>query len=279
MPSFKSQLTMTHIGTATTLIEIDGVTLLTDPVFNDAPADYDLSFLLPDDAAKEKFGPFVASSINGPALKLNELPPFDAVLLSHEDHVDNLDDSGRQLLDGRKVITTMDGAKNLQPRPGVQGIRPWEQLSLNIGGKSFTVTGTPCKHLPGGECTGFILESSNFGTTDGKPNVIYISGDTVYLDELVSIRDKYHVSVAIVHLGLATMPAFPGVEGPLEITMGGEDAAKLVRELDADIMVPIHFESWKHFTEHSGELHKIFEKEGMMDKVCWLTPGQPKRVI
>jgi hypothetical protein len=33
----------------------------------------------------------------GPALQLHDIPPIDAVLLSHEDHVDNLDPLGRQL--------------------------------------------------------------------------------------------------------------------------------------------------------------------------------------
>lgn len=52
------------------------------------------------------------------------------VLLSHEDHIDNLDFEGRRLLDGRRVITTPDGAKNLAPRPGVATIKSWETLTL-----------------------------------------------------------------------------------------------------------------------------------------------------
>ncbi|KAI9272972.1 beta-lactamase superfamily domain-containing protein [Phascolomyces articulosus] len=265
MSNFKSQITMTHIGTATALLEIDGISLLTDPVFCDAGSEY-------------PYPGGVLKQTTGPAVKINELPPIDAILLSHEDHEDNLDEMGRRLLDGRRVITTMDGAKNLQPRPGVRGIQPWQTLPLNIGGTTFHITGTPCVHVPGGECTGFILESPNFGTTDGKPNVIYISGDTIYMDELVSIREKYHVSVAIIHLGAAKVPV-PGHDGLLQITMGGNDAAKLVRELGADILVPIHFESWLHFTEYHEELRKVFEDEGINDKVCWLIPGQPKKLF
>ena len=264
MSTFKSPLSITYIGTATVLIEIDGVNLLTDPVFADGGAEYDLSVV-------------VLKSSRGPAIKLNELPPIDAVLLSHEDHPDNLDEVGRQLLDGRKVITTIDGAKQLASRPGVRGIKPWETVRLDVGGKSFDVTGTPCQHLPGGECTGFILESSNFGTTDGKPNIIFISGDTVYLEELVSIREKYHVSVAILHLGIATVPL---PEGPLPITMGGKDGAKLARELGADVIIPIHFEPWSHFAEGSEQVRKIIdEEEDIKNKVRWLEPGQPEKLF
>ncbi|KAI9272824.1 beta-lactamase superfamily domain-containing protein [Phascolomyces articulosus] len=264
MTTFESPLSVTYIGTATVLIEIDGINLLTDPVFRDAGAEYDL-------------GVVVLKSTQGPAIKLNELPPIDAVLLSHEDHPDNLDESGRLLLDGRKVITTMDGAKKLAPRPGVRGINPWETVKLNVAGKSFDVTGTPCQHLPGGECTGFILASSEFGSTEGKPNIIFISGDTVYLEELVSIRERYHVSVAILHLGIATVPL---PEGPLPITMGGKDGAKLARKLGAEVVIPIHFEPWSHFAEGSDELHKILDQEeDIKDKIRWLKPGLPEKIF
>jgi hypothetical protein len=57
---------------------------------------------------------------NNPGLQMNQLPPIE--LLSHEDHPDNLDDFGRQLLESRWVFTTQAGAKNLAPRPGVAGI-------------------------------------------------------------------------------------------------------------------------------------------------------------
>ncbi|KAG2225224.1 hypothetical protein INT45_009553 [Circinella minor] len=266
MSTFKSQVFMTHIGTATTLIEVDGITFLTDPVFCDAGSEY-------------HYPNATLTQTDGPAVKIDELPPIDAVLLSHEDHKDNLDDMGRRLLDGRRVITTMDGAKNLRPRPGVRGIQPWETLPLKIGEKSFSITGVPCQHVPGNECTGFVVKSPTFGTSaDGKPNVIYLSGDTVYFEELVSIREKYHVSVAIIHLGAAKVP-LPGHEGLVQITMGGSDAAKLVRNLGADVLVPIHFESWLHFTEYRDDLRKVFEEEKVLDKVCWLTPGESKQVI
>ncbi|KAG7428813.1 hypothetical protein Forpi1262_v009395 [Fusarium oxysporum f. sp. raphani] len=140
---------ITHIGTATAIFHLPalGINLLTDTVFSPAGTD--------------------------PA----QLPPIEVVLLSHEDHADNLDEPGRLLLDGRKVLTTVDGANKLAPRPGVRGLRPWEKVGLDIGGKKLEVVGTPCQHLPGGECTGFIILADEFGLTDGRPNAIYFSGD------------------------------------------------------------------------------------------------------
>ncbi|PBL01924.1 Metallo-hydrolase/oxidoreductase [Armillaria gallica] len=236
---FKCNLNIKHISTASAIFEIDGVNLLTDPFFSPAGTEWDV-------------GVTVLKNSDTPALGLQDLPPIDAVLLSHEDHPDNLDELGRRLLDGRK----------LHPRPGVRGIRPWETVPLEAGGKSFEVTGVPCQHLPGGECTGFIITAPEFGSTDGLPNAIYFSGDTVYFEELG--RDARQM---------------PLPDGQLQITMDGKQAARLFREIKADILVPMHYESRGHFTQNGKELAKAFEEEGIQDTVCWLTPGVSKKVL
>lgn len=281
-PHQKTSLTVTHITTATAILNIDGINFLTDPFFGtEGPhvSEVDLTNV----NIKEVFGldtvppPTCLVNHKGPALQLHDLPPIDAVLLSHEDHYDNLDPEGRKLLDGRKVFTTMDGAFNLRPRPGVVGLRPWQTVTANIGGKVFRITGTPCKHFPVGEVTGFILETDSFGVdaSSGKPNAIYVSGDTVYIDELKEIGNKWHVMAAVLNLGNATFH-FP--IGPIQITMDGKQAVRLMRDINADVMIPIHFESWEHFTEHREGLTKVFEEEGIMDKVCWTAPGVRKLV-
>jgi L-ascorbate metabolism protein UlaG (beta-lactamase superfamily) len=109
---FSAPLAITHIGTATAIIHVDGVNLLTDPVFSPAGTEWDL-------------GIAVLKLADTPAMTLADLPPIDAVLLSHEDHPDNLDEPGRAALEGRHVFTTADGAKKLAPRPGVRAIKPW----------------------------------------------------------------------------------------------------------------------------------------------------------
>ncbi|GAQ45066.1 hypothetical protein AtubIFM55763_006507 [Aspergillus tubingensis] len=281
MAPFQGSVSVTHITTATAIINIDGIRFLTDPVFCPAGSEY-----IYDGWAKADWNEWgfnsrpptsTLRSFEGPALQLCDLPPIDAVLLSHEDHVDNLDPLGRQLLDGRRVYTTPDGAKNLAPRPGVVGLQPWQTVEAFISGKHFRITGTPCKHFPGGEVTGFIVESDSFGVNDdGLPNVVYFSGDTVWIDELAEIRKKWHVAVAVLNLGNAL---FESPKGMLQITFDGHQAAHLMRTLGVDVMVPIHFESWEHFTEHQGDLKRVFEEEGIQAKVCWLVPGEEKMVV
>ncbi|KAI1373137.1 Metallo-hydrolase/oxidoreductase [Hypoxylon crocopeplum] len=263
---FKSNITITYVGTATAILDIDGITFLTDPYFSPEGTAWDV-------------GIATLTSHYEPAISLQQLPPIDAILLSHEDHPDNLDEISRNhLLDGRNVLTTVDGASKLSPRPGVQGLKPWEKTTLNLGGKKFEVTATPCQHLPGGECTGFIFTTKDFGTTGGLPNAIYFSGDTVYLEELARIRENFHVSVAIFNLGAATV-ILPGSAEPLLITMDGAQGARLFREIGADVLIPMHFESWDHFFQSKEPLAAAFESAGIADKVRWLEPGKQEKIL
>ncbi len=169
---------------------------------------------------------------------------------------------------------------------------PRETLPLRIGNTQFSITGTPCEHLPGGEVVGFIIAAPSFGTTAGKPNAIYFSGDTIYLPELAKMREKFRtqlshppfsccvtrltltvnpckdISVALLNLGRATAPL---PSGPLQITMDGAQGARLFREIGAEVLVPMHFGSFKHFLEPRDEMERALESEG--DKVVWLKPG------
>ncbi|KAL3485353.1 putative Zn-dependent hydrolases of the beta-lactamase protein [Aspergillus germanicus] len=262
--AFKSSLTITHIGTATAIIDIGGIKFLTDPFFSAAGNQWDLGIIL------------LKNSVT-PAFAIENLPPIDAVLLSHEDHPDNLDEVGRRILDGRHVLTTPDGANKLAPRPGVRAIQPWETITWAISGKDFEVTGTPCKHLPGGECTGFVITNEDFGVSpDGKPNAIYISGDTVYIEELKQIAEKWNVLVAVLHFGKAEVET---PEGPLQLTLDGKQGAQLFRELGAEILVPVHFDSWAHFSQQGEALKKELQDEAVWEQVLWLEPGKATKVL
>ena len=265
LPGFGAPLSITYVGTATAVIHLNGVNLLTDPVFSPAGVEWDLGIV-------------TLKTTKPAALGLADLPPIDAVLLSHEDHPDNLDEPGRQVLDGRHVLTTPDGAKKLAPRPGVRALHPWETITLSLGGRSMSVTGTPCVHLPGGEVTGFIVTAEEFGRTGDLPNAIWFSGDTVYLPELAKMKEQFHISAALINIG-KVLVKMPDAEEPLQITVGGADAARLFREVGADVLIPMHYESWLHFSENKEALVKELEREGVMDKVIWLEPGSTTKIV
>ncbi|GAA5701266.1 hypothetical protein Save01_02069 [Streptomyces avermitilis] len=73
-----------YVGGPTAVVELGGVRLLTDPTF-DAPGEYPV-------------GSRKLVKTAGPALPPTDLAPVDAVLLSHDQHPDNLDGAGRAYL-------------------------------------------------------------------------------------------------------------------------------------------------------------------------------------
>src|SRR5512140_3374236 len=102
-------ISITLIGGPTALIEIDGFRLLTDPTF-DAPGAYQLPHVK-------------LEKTSGPALGADAIGPIDAVLLSHDQHADNLDNSGREYLrKAKRALTTQAGAKRLGG--DVEGLAP-----------------------------------------------------------------------------------------------------------------------------------------------------------
>jgi L-ascorbate metabolism protein UlaG (beta-lactamase superfamily) len=70
---------MTLIGGPTALIEIGGLRFLTDPTF-DAPGEYQLPHV-------------TLQKLSGPALTADQVGNVDVVLLSHDQHSDNLNNS------------------------------------------------------------------------------------------------------------------------------------------------------------------------------------------
>ncbi|KAF4336265.1 Zn-dependent hydrolase of the beta-lactamase fold [Fusarium beomiforme] len=274
--NFKSKITVTHVTTATAIVDIDGIKFITDPIFDEAPQSHDRSL-----AIGLKPGEFYLNLQENPALSIKQTPIIDCVLLSHEDHVDNLDETGRQLLLGRRVITTPDGAKNLSDYPGTCAIQPWQTLKFHFGGEEWCITGVPCVHVPGGEVTGFLIHKQSFGISpDGRPNVFYFTGDTILIEEeFKKLRENYHVVVALTNLGQAKLPNPKSPSGFAQITMGGEDALRMMEILEADMLVPMHFESWTHFTQDRKALEEVFSSGGTEDKVKWLCSGKEVKLI
>ncbi|KAF2631213.1 hypothetical protein BU25DRAFT_428935 [Macroventuria anomochaeta] len=209
--SHTNTISITNFTTATTIITINGINFLTDPVFCPPSKHDNLEVLekLPDGSKSQMNGipplPHL-TSVEGPALQLHDRPPIDAILLSYEDYIDNLDPEDRKFIDGRKIFAAPGGTKNLAPRPGVIALKPWETLEAVFGGTKFKITGTSCQHIPGGEVTGIVPS----------------------FESAIWIGKKRHIQVAQVHLGNAQAPL---PSGSIQITMDGKSAFDLVRSI------------------------------------------------
>ncbi|QNE20773.1 MBL fold metallo-hydrolase [Kribbella qitaiheensis] len=245
---------ITHVGGPTALLTLGGLSFLTDPAF-DQPRDYQLPGR-------------VMTKLTGPAVSIEDLGPIDAVLLSHDQHKDNLDDSGRELLPTVPlVLSTPDAAERIA---GVHGLENWESVALpRPDGGTVTVTGLPARHGPEG-CesvtgivTGFLLSGEDLPT-------VYVSGDnaSVELVEELVARLKAgtipgvtarKVDVALLFAGAARTPLLDGA--PLTLT--SEAAVEAARLLSPAVIVPVHTEGWAHFSEGPDHLAKTFTAAGL----------------
>jgi L-ascorbate metabolism protein UlaG (beta-lactamase superfamily) len=253
---------VTHIGGPTTLIEVGGWRILTDPTFDPPGQRYAFGWGTSSRKAK------------GPAVPASALQPVDAVLLSHDHHGDNLDDAGRALLPSAGVVvTTKAGAGRLGG--GVRGLDPWEITRLEAPGKlAIEVTATPCRHGPplsrplAGHVIGFVVrwESQEHG-------VLWITGDTVLYDGVREVANRLEVDVALVHLGGVRFP----ITGPLRYSMRARDAVELLGLVRPRTAIPIHYDGWKHFQETREEIEREFASapEEIRDAIRWLPQGEP----
>jgi len=106
-----THLGITYIGGPTCILEFGGM-LMTDPTFDPAGGEY-------------RSSSSILRKLAGPALRPEEIGPFDYVLLSHEHHFDNLDHAGRRMLAKSKtVVTTIAGAATLGSNS--RGLTDWQ---------------------------------------------------------------------------------------------------------------------------------------------------------
>jgi L-ascorbate metabolism protein UlaG (beta-lactamase superfamily) len=255
---------LTHVGGPTVLIELGGWRLLTDPTFDPAGGRY-------------RFGWGTGSEkLAGPALAPADLGPIDAVLVSHDHHEDNLDAAGRALLPSAgTVVTTTSGAKRLRGELGeaVQGLEPWQTTTLRAEGRTpLEIVATPCRHGPPlshpivGDVVGFGLRAEG-----EERQAVWISGDTVLYDGVREVAERLDVDVALIHLGGVRFP----ISGPLRYTMGGAEAAELADLLAPRIVVPIHYEGWKHFRQGRDEAEAELAAARPREPFSWPPLGSP----
>jgi len=251
---------ITHIGGPTALIEAGGWRLLTDPTFDPPGGSY-------------RFGWGTGSrKTAGPAIAAADLPPIDAVLLTHDHHGDNLDPAGRALLPSAGVVvTTASGAGRLGGE--ARGLAPWATTLLEAPGRpSIEITATPCRHGPPlshalvGDVIGFALR------WDGQERgVLWISGDTVLYDGVREVADRLRVDAALLHLGGVRFP----VTGPVRYTMTARQAVELIGLVRPRTAIPIHYEGWRHFTQGREAIERELAAApaDIRERVRWLPIG------
>jgi L-ascorbate metabolism protein UlaG (beta-lactamase superfamily) len=224
---------LTFVGTATTVLRLGGFTVLTDP-----------NFLRRGQRVHLGYG-LTSTRRMDPALRIEELPPLDAVLLSHlhGDHFDRV--AQRDLPREPPVVTTGHAAAKLRRRGfAAQGLETWQHWEATRGDERLRITSVPGRHGPVGfhrllpPVMGSVLDLERGGERVLRA---YVTGDTLRVPELRAIRERFpDIDVMITHLGGTR------VLGVL-VTMDATQGTDLVELIEPARVVPIHYADYAVF--------------------------------
>ena len=253
------EINLTLIGGPTVLIECLGLRLLTDPTF-DEPGSYEA-------------GGIMLEKRIGPAFSADNLGIVDAVLLSHDQHFDNLDRTGRQFLHRvRNTFTTRSGAKRLGA--WATGLSSWETTRFEGSNEQrLYITATPARHGPpeiepiAGDVTGFVLGISEPG------DAVYITGDTVWYEGVAEVARRFRPRLVILFAGSAKP------RGPFHVTMDNNDAIETAHAFPNAKIVAIHNEGCAHFTESQADVVRAFGTLGLASRLQILERGRPEHMV
>lgn len=259
VPVERGQWEAVMVNHATILIRLHGLNVLTDPVWSDRVSP--VSWMGPK--RKRPAG-----------IRWEELPPVDAVLVSH-DHYDHLDIPTLKRLEERfhPVFLAPLGLRSLLVRHcGAQAriceLDWWQSAALPSGGGTATVTFTPSRHYSGRSpfhgganrslWGGFFLRAA-----DGPG--IYFAGDTGWTRFFAEIRDR----LGPPDLALLSIGSYLPEDLMAGVHLSPRDAVRAFRTLRARQGMAFHFGTWQladdGYQETLNDFREALFREGVQE--------------
>lgn len=215
-----SGLHATWVGHATVLLQVDGHTILTDPMFS------------------RRTFPLVGPKrfLARPPITIDQLPDIDVVLISHN-HYDHLDKASiRQLIPrvGHFIVPLKVGKKlaawGVSPS-SISELAWWDEISPVPG---LTLTATPARHFSGRGLRDGNKTLWASWAISGPDHSVFFSGDSGYTSAFKAIGEKLGpFDLTLMECG-AYSPFWP------DIHMQPEESVQAHRDVQGGVMVPIH---------------------------------------
>jgi L-ascorbate metabolism protein UlaG (beta-lactamase superfamily) len=255
---------LTFVGTATTILRIGSFTILTDP-----------NFLRQGQRAYLGKGLW-SKRLTEPAMAVGDLPPLDAVVLSHL-HGDHWDRVARRELDRTPPVVTTEPAARRLSRYGFDcsGLDTWDEHVLAKGDERLRVVAVPAVHARGvlgrllPPVMGSVLEHGVGGTVDRR---VYLSGDTLTGDHLDAVHDRFpDIDAAVVHLGGTRVLAHT-------VTMDDVQGVDFLRRVRPAVAVPVHYDDYGVFRSPLSAFLTRAEQAGTATDVRSVRRGETVRL-
>ncbi|WP_437577474.1 MBL fold metallo-hydrolase [Sorangium sp. So ce887] len=258
----EARLAVLWVGHATVLVQIDDKLILTDPVFTDTVG-------------------LIVKRLVEPGLDPEDLPPIDAVLISHM-HFDHLSLGSLSLIEPKvRTLLVPRGGLVYVPNYRFDSVEvptwtTWRQGDLKI-------TAVPVRHsgYRYGLDRDWMTESFTGYVVEYHGITVYFGGDTAYdRDLFVKTRARFPA------IDLALMPIAP--VGPREFMetkhVDPAEAVQAYLDLGARRMMAIHFDTFINSTDTLGEapreLRRVMAARGLgPDQVVLPRHGEQRILI
>jgi len=245
---------ITLINHATVLIQLGGISFLTDPIYS-----LTVSYLFP--------------RMQKPGIPFKELPSIDHILLSHSDY-DHLNMKTLRRLQRRGTSTIvlpkgLGSYGNKAGFPEIVEMSSWEDFERD----GLRITCVPAKHVskrkPGdlsaAACCGYVIRANN--------RAVYFAGDTAYADFFKEIGSRYEIDAALLPIG-----AYKPEKWFKNVHLHPVTALQAFRDLRARQLVPIHWGTFWISDEPMAEPPRVLLAEakrcGIEDKIRILKNGE-----
>jgi len=277
-----NETAITFIGHSSFLIQTAGHALLIDPVF--------ATRLI------------LLRRQRRPGIHVADLPTIDAVLLTHA-HMDHLNRSSLRAITREMhrrglpapVAIVPNGVEDLVRDLGfsrIETLQWWQSMHLDSShdhtrkshpidarqnAKRATtslirITATPARHWGARMFNdthrgfgGYVIESPNGSS-------IYHSGDTAYFDGFIEIGRRLQPEIALLPIGAYFPDSYRSVH------TSPEEALRAFVDLNADVMIPMHYGTFRLGREPMDEplprLLSAGSRAGISEKIVPLTEGE-----
>lgn len=257
-----SGLRITWMGHATSLVEIDGVRILVDPVWDEraAPTTW---------AGPKRF--FAAP------LKLRDLPQIDVVIVSH-DHYDHL---GAKTIRDLTQLAAVRQAQWITPlgvgalltQLGVPAAQCFELNWMESAKPGVVqITALPARHFSGRSLFNRMETLWASFALVGSQHRVYYGADSGEWEGFAEIGERFGpFDLSMLEIG-ASDPLWA------EIHMGPDGAIRSFRALGGGLLMPIHWGLFDLALHHWKQpIERIWPMEGL--KLWSPTPGVPSDVV
>ena len=213
-------------GHSAFLLQIDGKNILLDPMLSEVPAPHPM-------LGKKRFSKELP-------IEIEELPQIDMIIFSH-DHYDHLDYKSVKKLMGKtkEFYVPLGVGSHLEAwgidRSNIHELDWWDEVQAN----GIKLAFTPSRHFSGRGLNNRFSTLWGSWVIKGSSDNIYFSGDGGYGPHFKEIGEKYGP------FDFAMMECGQYNERWKEIHMMPEETAQAGKDIQAKVMMPIH---WAAFT-------------------------------